>query len=80
MSNLREIRPIERPICQQCNTPLDWVRNTVYYEEISGWEYSRKEIYGWEYNCNCVDTDRLKPDSTFNLTHSPVQPKPEGSE
>jgi len=56
--NKREIQPSERPVCQICNTPLDWYRNTTYYEEI----------FGWEFNCNCVDTDRLKEDSTFNFT------------
>lgn len=54
---LREIKPEERPICQQCGTPLEWCKNSTYYEEI----------FSWEYACECVDIDRLKPDSTFKF-------------
>ena len=55
--NLREIRDEERPVCPQCTTPMVWAR---YLSGVS-------EIYSWDYDCDCIDTDRLKPDAVYTL-------------
>ena len=55
--NLREIKPEERPICPQSITPMVWVR---YLSDVL-------EVYSWDFDCECVDTDRLKPDDVYKL-------------
>ena len=53
--NLREIKPEERPLCPVCKTPMVW--EMVAYDNI--------EDYGWQFDCECIDTDRFKPDEQY---------------